>query len=251
MTKPPVPWASRYINSCRSPMLPISGMMRPALPNGLLRLYGLLGLFGLLGSLNPPRLLKPPFGLLGLLLLLLPGPTRVGPPFPVLLPGPTVRPPELPLGAPVIPPPPPPGLPRGAVPPPPAPPPGLPVGPVAPPRAWNSAAIRSTGDVASARPLFAATPGISTYACPRPGRPVGFGFDGSMIPGAGAPRPRASIGYTATIDLLHWSIAAVTSMRASFESGKPEVNSTRLLRPLISPRFFANDLRPSSIVRAP
>src|ERR1700674_4789621 len=66
-----------------------------------------------------------------------------------------------------------------------------------------------------------------------------------------ATSPRPSKGKKAPLFRLHTSITAVSSDRVSGVLGKPEVNSTRVLRPGTVPRLLAKLLRASIKVCAP
>src|SRR5450755_3839759 len=112
--------------------------------------------------------------------------------------------------------------------------------------------MRSTGDAARATPLDRkAIPGNEggKSSDARPRRP---GIEGSSIMFGVLPfTPRASMGYTATLALLHESMAAFASARPSLLSGNPDVNRIRLLRPGISVRFLARPRKAISMLRAP
>src|SRR5207302_7287866 len=72
-----------------------------------------------------------------------------------------------------------------------------------------------------------------------------------LRPGKGATNPRTSIGYTATFALLQASMTALNSDCLSGVSGKPEVSSTRLLRPGTAARFLARSRTAHNMLRAP
>src|SRR5579872_3835217 len=143
-----------------------------------------------------------------------------------------VRPPEFTGLGPAAPPrePPPPGDAPGPVPPPVAPPPAGPPPPGAPPppRACGAKDAACTNPKLPPPPNTPSQPGapLGGRSAPLPGKPPTPGLkDGEL------KSPRTSIGYTATLARLQTSIAAVSSERPSMVSGKPELNSTTILRP--------------------